>query len=304
MTIKTVAAVVVTYNRLELLKECVQALLNQKMSINHLIVINNNSSDGTTDYLEQLTDERVIACNLKHNIGGAAGFQYGLKQAYECTNDQYIWFMDDDTIPDECACKALVNAAALLNDDFGFLCSNVRWLDGHSTNTPRVAEKWPDFIDNNLIRVERATFVSVLVTRDGLAKYGLPTAEMVIWGDDTEYTTRLSTEKRSFFVINSHVLHKTENNLSNDSLINIDSSRINRYFYMYRNLVFIDRKYYGRVRQGRRIVNNARVFFNVLFRAKSLKLKRLSAVFRGTISGLFFNPVIVYPKKSDSYDKK
>ena len=53
-----VDAVIVTYNRLKLLKECISAVLNQTKSINNIIVVNNSSSDGTPEYLKELRKKK------------------------------------------------------------------------------------------------------------------------------------------------------------------------------------------------------------------------------------------------------
>lgn len=42
-----VHAVVVTYNRKKLLEECVNAVLKQSYPVDKLIIIDNNSTDGT-----------------------------------------------------------------------------------------------------------------------------------------------------------------------------------------------------------------------------------------------------------------
>lgn len=42
-----IAAVFVTYNRLSLLKECIQALIAQTYPLDKIIVVNNSSTDGT-----------------------------------------------------------------------------------------------------------------------------------------------------------------------------------------------------------------------------------------------------------------
>ena len=47
------AAVIVTYNRKELLEENIKALLDQSEKLNKIFIIDNNSTDGTKSYLEQ-----------------------------------------------------------------------------------------------------------------------------------------------------------------------------------------------------------------------------------------------------------
>ena len=58
---KSVAAVVVTYNRKQLLKECIEALLAQKAKHLRIFIIDNASTDGTEEYVKGLIDgERVV----------------------------------------------------------------------------------------------------------------------------------------------------------------------------------------------------------------------------------------------------
>ncbi|MDX9924653.1 MAG: glycosyltransferase, partial [Ignavibacteriaceae bacterium] len=73
-----IAAVVVTYNRLEYLKKCIDSLYNQSHQINKIIVIDNSSDDGTWEYLQ--SQEYVEAIKQK-NSGGAGGFFAGIKHA-------------------------------------------------------------------------------------------------------------------------------------------------------------------------------------------------------------------------------
>ena len=64
-----ILAAIVTYNRLDLLKRCIQHIDQQTRKVDDLIVINNSSSDGTVDFL--------IENNIKHitqiNSGSAGG---------------------------------------------------------------------------------------------------------------------------------------------------------------------------------------------------------------------------------------
>ena len=46
--------VIVTYNRCELLKEAIECAMGQIIKPKHVIVINNASDDGTSEYLEKL----------------------------------------------------------------------------------------------------------------------------------------------------------------------------------------------------------------------------------------------------------
>lgn len=115
-----VVAVVTTYNRLQLLKENMEALLTQSFKECDLLIINNASTDGTEEYVQSITDKRVLYYNTGANIGGAGGFAFGLRKAIEAGYD-YAWLMDDDSIVEKNALQNLMNSAFYLQDKFSFI---------------------------------------------------------------------------------------------------------------------------------------------------------------------------------------
>ena len=108
---KDVVAVVVTYNRLELLKKCMQALVEQS-TLCDIMIINNASTDATEQYVhqQQMQYENILYYNTKTNIGGAGGFSFGMKKAVE-KGYKYVWVMDDDCIVQENTLTELLKAA-------------------------------------------------------------------------------------------------------------------------------------------------------------------------------------------------
>src|SRR4028119_2142102 len=100
-----IIAVIVTYNRLALLKKCIAGVQQQSRRPDGILVINNSSTDGTVEWLA--TQEVTVV--TQPNLGGAAGFSTGIKEAYKRGAD-WIWLMDDDTIPTSSALEKLTNA--------------------------------------------------------------------------------------------------------------------------------------------------------------------------------------------------
>ena len=78
--VANVDCIIVTYNRLELLKECLDAVENQSKAVRKIFVIDNNSTDDTWKYLKMIekSHQNVIPVHLKENIGGAGGFNQGI----------------------------------------------------------------------------------------------------------------------------------------------------------------------------------------------------------------------------------
>ena len=88
--------VIVTYNRLNDLKVCIENVKGQTYKNLDILVVNNGSTDGTTEYLAAQTDIKVINQN---NLGGAGGFYAGMKYMMDNGYD-WLWMMDDDGVPD------------------------------------------------------------------------------------------------------------------------------------------------------------------------------------------------------------
>ena len=125
-TTRPIAAVVVTYNRLDLLMQCVEALRSQTTACD-ILVVNNASTDGTDRWLDEQQD--VHSRNTGSNLGGAGGFNYGMRWAVEA-GYEYVWVMDDDTLPEPDALEKLVEADRILKGNYGWLSSKCLWTDG------------------------------------------------------------------------------------------------------------------------------------------------------------------------------
>ena len=125
---KKTVDVIVTYNRLELLKENINSLLNQNYKNHDIMIINNASTDDTEKYVLGLKNKRIIYYNTGNNLGGAGGFAYGIEKAIKLEYD-YAWIMDDDSIPEKDALMNLIEISNKLEDNFSFLASLVYWTD-------------------------------------------------------------------------------------------------------------------------------------------------------------------------------
>ena len=94
-----------------------------------IIIIDNASNDGTDNALDEyIKNNDIIYINMKTNLGGAGGFQYGIRFAVE-NNYDYIWMMDDDCMPCSDAIEELLYVDLKLNKRYGFLSSKVMWKD-------------------------------------------------------------------------------------------------------------------------------------------------------------------------------
>lgn len=293
---KKIAAIVVTYNRCELLKECISALQASAVPV-EIIIVDNASTDNTEETVQALLPVGGISYfNTQKNIGGAGGFNFGMKKAYELGFD-YFWLMDDDTIVEPETLSALLKADEALAGNYGFLSSLALWKDGTDCymNYHTIAMDWnleKQRIRDGIVKVQTATFVSFFTTRQVAEKVGLPISEYFIWGDDTEYSGRIAREYPCFLVGKSQVVHKMEKNIPSGRITDItDEKRIERMFYSVRNDCCTFRRT-GWKSFVRYTVNTIRLFLDVLCKNKEYKGRKLKIILKGYFSGVFFRPAI------------
>lgn len=233
---KSINAVVVTCNRCELLKMSIEGLLKQTYRLNKIIVVNNASTDGTKEYLDSLQNEQVVVIHKEQNEGGAGGFYYGMKSAYEIGCD-FVWIMDDDTICAEDSLEKLMDSYSVIQDrNIGFLGSNVLYKDGTPCfmNICHPDYLWNEYADQGIVRVTHCSFVAMLIPCWVIKDIGLPIKEYFIWGDDGEYSTRILSKYEGYICSKSKVYHYMNANVGVD-IWNVEENRINRFYYFYRN---------------------------------------------------------------------
>lgn len=242
-TQKKVMAIVVTYNRKDLLKECIVALLNQNYKNCEILIVDNASTDGTEKLVtEEFKNPRIRYVNTKTNLGGAGGFNYGMKEAYKLGCD-YMWIMDDDCIVNNDSLEKLLEADIKLNGNYGFLSSKVLWKD-NSICKMNIQKKnfsrWLRNFDKNMQLIEMASFVSLFLKTSVVKEMGLPIKDFFIWTDDWEYTRRISLKYKCYFVSDSIVTHKSKQNIG-ANIASVDD-RLDRFNYLYRNDVVLYRR--------------------------------------------------------------
>ena len=249
MNPESIVAVVVTYNRKALLLECLQAIFKQSVAISKIILIDNASTDGTKEALIDagyFNDGRLQYNVMEKNLGGSGGFYEGIKIA-KTLNCDWVWIMDDDTIPNIDCLENLLKAAAFLkekNEVFSFLASAIYGCNGEFMNVPALDERpskngyqyWYKYLNKGLVNIKSATFVSILVRGDAIQRCGLPCKDYFIWGDDAEYTLRLTKHiGEAYLVGDSVAIHKRVGAKSLDIRNVEDPNRIRMYHYLYRN---------------------------------------------------------------------
>jgi GT2 family glycosyltransferase len=299
-----VVAVVVTWNRRDLLAESLRSIAAQSYAPSQVVVVDNASDDGTAELLarEFGIDDRFDIVTAAQNTGGAGGFAIGLQRALTHDPDG-VWLMDDDTVPEPSALAELVDArTSYVPGPPALVASKVVWTDGrdHPMNTPRPK---PGVREEELTAARRigclpirsASFVSILVDAEAVRDRGLPIADYFLWNDDFEFTTRIIRGSRALYCPRSVVMHKTR------TFGSTDADPGERFFYEVRNKVWL----FGRSR-GLSPVEKAVYGGSTLRRwgrtvaASSDRRTLLHAARRGLLEGVRGGPRPTYAVVADA----
>lgn len=238
---KDTIAVIVTYNRLDLLKRCLISIRNQSEPCD-IIVVNNGSTDGTDKYLGLQNDLIVIN---QDNSGGAGGFYTGMKYGYE-KGYSFIWLMDDDGMADSLQLEKL--KAGMLKHNLYYANALVVNIDNHEktcfgSNVKKIQEN--EIIDH------MDPFNGTIIRKELISQIGFIKKEMFIWGDEQEYTKRvLRTKFKTGTVTDAIHYHPLFKGIHSsifpfDSKWNIQIKPKGKDKFFFRNIGYLSREYDG-----------------------------------------------------------
>lgn len=285
-----IAAVVVTYNRLELLKECIQSLRSQTHKLDEIFIINNSSTDGTLEWLNEQKDLTVIT---QENSGSAGGQYTGIKTAYEKGYD-WIWCFDDD-------CKVEIDALEKLlllkSEDKVVLNSVV--ISQKQAQFGKLAFALYDKKKNILYRnvndfksdvISSANFFNgTLLNRKVISEVGFPLKFLFIRGEEYEYLLRIQLAGYMVLTIKNSIAYhpEAEKIIFDNKFFRYDYLKLNpiKRFYTIRNLTFITRRY----AEQRYITLIKIVLLDIIVMLSTLKFKLVYVELKGFISGVFLN---------------
>jgi GT2 family glycosyltransferase len=246
----SVVVVIVTYNRLSYLKECVDALRNQTCKLDQILVVNNNSTDGTTLWLNEQVDLTTIH---QENLGGAGGFYTGIKSGYDQGFD-YIWVMDDDVEPKLDCLEILMNSFDNVENEYDVLMPDrfydedrkLRWRYGTQFNFINPFKNMgigkgicaTDNLGKKILPIVCFPFEGPIFKRAVIEKIGNVEKYFFINHDDTDYSVRTINAGFKIGVVTDALLPKkifTDNKKG----FNVDF----KLYYLTRNSIILDRKF-------------------------------------------------------------
>ena len=241
-----IIAVVVTYNRLELLKKNINCL-NQNKPLNSIIVVNNGSTDGTTEWLN--SQENLIVVH-QSNTGGSGGFYTGISRAHEAGAD-WIWCMDDDVFPHSDCLENLLKKTA--DETIGILAPR-RLMEGkifcHDFQEYNLTNPFASMYRRRLSKqeinvpteIKGTAFEGPFIRREVVETIGLPNKDLFIFCDDTDYCLRAVLAGFKLLYVPSALMDK-EKFFSNDSWSERNRKKKWKRFYQIRNSAYLNHHY-------------------------------------------------------------
>jgi rhamnopyranosyl-N-acetylglucosaminyl-diphospho-decaprenol beta-1,3/1,4-galactofuranosyltransferase len=178
----SVCAIVVTFNRLETLKTAVAHILAQTVPPAEIVIVDNNSTDGTIEYLQSVNGKDRIRCIFMESNTGSAGaiakaMTYGLaKDAFD-----YFWILDDDTFYAPNALKDLIENI----EQTQFVM-----LGLHGANFKFGAKVHAD-PNIRLQEIDYAMIDGAIIKAEVVKKLGPLCEEFFMMCDDQEYSIRI-----------------------------------------------------------------------------------------------------------------
>lgn len=210
-----ICAIIVTHNRLDHLRQTVARVLDEP--VDHLIVVDNHSTDGTGEWLRGLNDRRVLHLPMSENRGGAGGFEAGLREARARHAPDWYLVMDDDARPSPGAVTRFRDTIRFYPQDqpVGVVLAAVRFPAGPicEMNRPWRNPFWHkgiflrtllgggrkgfhiqdgDYAGAEPLPVDGGSFVGQFISAAAVDRCGYPDGRLFIYGDDVLYTLRLA----------------------------------------------------------------------------------------------------------------
>jgi GT2 family glycosyltransferase len=125
-----ISVVVLTHNRVHLLRKCVEnVLLPTSAATREIVIWNNGSSDGTREYLDTVDDPRLTVVHSDANVG-----LNGYARAFAITSAEYLVEVDDDVVDAPAEWDAVLLDAFRRLPAIGYLAADLR-DDPHDSAT-------------------------------------------------------------------------------------------------------------------------------------------------------------------------
>lgn len=219
-----ICSVVLTWNNFEDTDECLRSLVAQTYPNHRILVVDNGSSDGSRERLQERWQDRVTFLLSKSNLGCGGGYAFGIREALS-RGATFVAIVDNDTAVAPELIERLVEpfdeasdvgmAAPIMTfydnpDRVWFAAGSYNALLGITRHTGlnlRVATLGD--LKGRVYETGYAPSCAVLMSRPALEQAGLPDERFVFGHDDIDWCLRAKAKGfRTVVVGEALVRHK------------------------------------------------------------------------------------------------
>lgn len=228
---RSVCAVIVTYNRKDVFKIALEHILHQSAPPDTIIIVDNNSTDGTREYIASVENRQNIrALYLDINIGYAGGIAHGMIYGMSLGDFDYFWIMDDDSYHKPDTLEQLV--MYMEQSPYGILGLNGSIIR-FGTKRPAPAAK--------LQEVDYVLIDGALIRTAVIKRIGVPDEMFFMMCEDHEYCKRMKKFGYKIGLLNIGVIDRLH--LGGGG--SFTKATLWRGYYQSRNHLLIIKKYFS-----------------------------------------------------------
>lgn len=251
-----IAAVIVTYNRLNKLKYALSCYESQEMPFTDIIVVDNKSTDGTSSFLEMWENEKGVSNRhviyMNENLGGSGGFHDGCEYALTL-NPDWVFVADDDAYPERGLVREFVSFLRIKVGNYSSVCATVMNMDNtiayHHRRFTEIKRLYklqtnnstPEDYDKDCFPIDEFSYVGTFMRTESLRKAGLCIRDFFIYFDDSEHAIRMGKTGEIICVPSLKIYH--DDGFTSD-IKSSGQTPMWRTYYNLRNSIFSFLKHY------------------------------------------------------------
>lgn len=268
----TLSIIIVNYNSIDVLRNCLSSLTDLDAKINFEVIIIDNASSESITELEKFFPKYKFLYNEK-NIGFAAANNIGIQQA----KGKYILLLNPDTIVNEYSFQPMIQYLADHND-VGIVGCKIFNADGdiersthsfpsllkefvHANEFLKTLMSYDSWISsffkkklkakslesywdhNSTKQVDHVTGACMMIKKEAIDEVGLLDEAFFLYNEEVEWSLRFkSAGYKSFFVPDSSIIHlfgySTKQRVQKQTVNNLLVER-------YRGMFYFFQKHYG-----------------------------------------------------------
>jgi glycosyltransferase involved in cell wall biosynthesis len=277
----TVSIIIPTFNRSELLKECVDSLLAQTHPDIEIIVVDDGSTDDTQSTIGELAKKHNnIRYYSRPHLGAPAARNFGLTKA----TGEFIGFFDSDDLWPPNYIETMVKALNA-NPDFGAAYSQImRFSDGEIRGQyGAVANPPSGYITTDLFSGKPFILPSSTIFRKDVWA-GIFWDEMLKNRQDFDVFLRISTRIKFIYITHTYAIHRKHNNsisvMAGKDVFDEGAKVMERFYFQ------LDGKSYVQKRQA---------FRNISHRYRHFAVKNFGAGNRAVSIAMLKRAITYYP---------